>query len=199
MTLLKDSAEGEMRNSADAAAPPAGSFAGALISDGPSPELGKAAEDFDWLMGGWSAEVRDFDPDGRVRQGKGEWWFAWVLEGRAIQDVWIVPPRAERPAKAGRPADGTAASNRYGTTVRWLDAKNGQWRIVWVDPENGVINTLTGSRKGDRIVLVGQEDGHAIRWSFNEIRPDSFTWRGEREHAGEQWTLEAEFRLKRMK
>ena len=27
------------------------------------------------------------------RRRNGEWHFGWVLEGRAIQDVWIVPPR----------------------------------------------------------------------------------------------------------
>ena len=41
----------------------------ALIGDAPSTELGDAAEAFGWLIGGWVAQVRDFDPDGRVSHG----------------------------------------------------------------------------------------------------------------------------------
>ena len=29
--------------------------------------------------------------NGPAYKGKGEIYFGWVLEGRAIQDVWIVP------------------------------------------------------------------------------------------------------------
>lgn len=43
-----------------------------------------------------SGEVFDYDVDGSVRTGTGEWSFSWVLEGRAVQDVWISPQRALR-------------------------------------------------------------------------------------------------------
>ena len=170
-------------------------FAGALTSSGPSAELGELAHDFGWLVGGWAAEVRDIDDDGRVRVGEGEWWFAWVLEGRAIQDVWISPPRGKRTAGL---ADSAATDNRYGTTVRWLDRRAGLWRIVWVNPVTGVTNTLAGKREGDRITLLGEEAGRPARWSFNDIRPDSFAWRGEAQDQQGMWRLGAEFRLRRI-
>jgi hypothetical protein len=47
-------------------------------------------------------------------------------------------------------------------------------------------------------LLVGMENGSPIRWSFNEIRSNSFTWRGERgDHQG-QWSIRAEFQLQRI-
>ena len=185
-------------NGAAAAVPVSAEFARALISDAPSTELGDAAEAFGWLIGGWTAQVRDFDPDGRVRNSSGEWWFSWVLEGRAIQDVWISPPRAKRISEHGKPGDALSANNRYGTTVRWFDRRNGVWRIVFVNPVSGAMYNLAGKWQGDRIVLLGKKNGHPIRWSFNEIQPDSFTWRGEECQSDGQWRISAEFQLRRI-
>jgi len=173
-------------------------FASALISRQPSAELGENAEALGWLVGGWSAEIRDFDPDGTVRQGSGEWWFSWVLEGRAIQDVWIVPTRAERQAnRATSSGTSTGVNNRYGTTVRWFDQRSRLWRIVCVNPVSGALNILEGKREANRIVLEGTEGDLRIRWSFNEIQPDSFIWRGET-YENNNWRLGAEFRLRRI-
>lgn len=169
-------------------------FAAALLSAAPSPELGAAADDLAWLVGGWSAEIRDHDPDGRVRKGTGEWWFAWVLEGRALQDVWIAPPRLDR----ARPRHPSSAGDRYGTTIRRLDRRDGVWRITWINPVSGAANHLAGRREGDRIMLLGEDGGTPIRWSFNDITVDSFTWLGERRGADGAWNIEAEFRLRRM-
>jgi len=178
------------------AAQETGGFTGALISPGPSKELGEAAETLGWLVGGWSAEVRDFDANGRARTGVGEWWFSWVLEGRAMQDVWIVPARAQR-SKGHGPLS-SEANNRYGSTVRWFDHAERRWKIVWINPVSGKTNTLAGGRQGDRIVLEGEEDGHPLRWTFDEIQPDSCVWRGESHGGDGSWRLDAEFRLKRI-
>lgn len=172
--------------------PAGGGFAAALLAPGPSPELGAAADDLDWLVGGWEAEVRDFQPDGSVRHGTGEWWFAWVLDGRALQDVWIVPARGER----GRPG-GPAAAERFGTTIRRFDHAAGRWRVTWINPVSGAANQLSGRRDGDRILLAGADGGTAIRWSFNDITADGFTWVGESAVPG-GWRREAEFRLTRI-
>jgi hypothetical protein len=180
------------------AAPEAGGFLNALISHGPSAELGEAAEAFGWLVGGWSGQIRDFDLDGRVRTGTGEWWFSWVLEGRAMQDVLIVPPLEKRLKDRGMPTPPSAATNRYGTTVRRFDRTASKWSIVWVNPVSGAIDRLEGVREGDRVVLHGEEDGHPIRWTFNEIRQDSFRWRGESCRNDGTWGLEAEFRFNRI-
>lgn len=168
--------------------PGAEGFSGALVSSCPAAELGGAADTFAWLIGGWTADVKDFDKDGTVRTGTGEWWFSWVLEGRAIQDVWIVPPRGLRGKQP------QTANNRYGSTIRYFDRVADLWRMVWVNPVSGALNTLQGRRSGDRIAL----EGAGIRWSFEDIESDSFVWRGEEKTAAGTWRVSAEFRLQRI-
>ena len=163
-------------------------FSEALIAPGPSAELGRHAEDLAWLVGGWSAIVRDYDDEGRIQESTGEWWFAWVLEGRALQDVWIVPPRTAAASK-GR--------SRYGTTIRWLDHKAGMWNISWFNPVTGVHNDLAGRRYGNELIFEGATDGTPIRWRFSDITSSSFTWRGE-DLSGGKAKLGSEFLLNRM-
>lgn len=170
-------------------------FVNALLADGPSPELGEAASVFGFLVGGWSASVRDINTDGTVRTGRGEWWFSWVLEGRALQDVWISPPRRER----GHAKPPSAANDRYGTTVRRFDRSDNEWKIVWINPVSGAENHLRGGRDGDGITLVGEDAGRPIRWRFVDIRSAGFTWQGDRQSDdGREWTLQAEFQLTRI-
>jgi uncharacterized protein len=170
-------------------------FVDALLTDGPSPELGEAASVFGFLVGGWNASIRDIDTDGTVRIGRGEWWFFWVLEGRALQDVWISPPRKER----AQPRPSSAANDRYGTTVRRFDRSSNEWKIVWINPVSGAENHLRGGCDGDGITLVGEDGGRPIRWRFVDIRPNAFTWQGHRQtDDGREWTLQAEFQLTRI-
>ena len=172
-------------------------FADALVSAGPHPSLGSAAADLAWLEGGWRAIVRDFADDGTVRYAEGEWWFAWVLEGRALQDVWISPTRVERSPSAS--AD-PIAGDRYGTTLRTFAQKDGRWQVRWVNPASGAENRLEGVRQADRMVLLGAVDGRPIRWQFIDIEPDRFTWQGfQLANDGEHWRLQAQFDLQRIR
>ena len=67
-------------------------FAEALISAGPHPKISSANQIFAPFVGSWRLQVSWFDTDGRLsRQERGEWHFSWVLEGRAIQDIWSCP------------------------------------------------------------------------------------------------------------
>ena len=108
------------------------------------------------------------------RRRPGEWHFGWALEGRAIQDVWIVPPRGQRQG------DAVALSNRYGTTLRVYDPAIDAWHIQWTDPVGQTYLTMIGRAQGNDIVQLGKSAaGHLIRWGFYEIKPASFLWRGE--------------------
>jgi hypothetical protein len=170
-------------------------FAQALISDGPSLKLSNsAAAVSDWLVGDWEAEVYDVQSDGSRTTKKGEWHFQWVLEGRAIQDVWIVPIREQRTAQS------PATNNRYGTSLRIYDPKLDAWRISWFNPVTQDRTELIGRRIGNAVVQQGIiEDGSFIRWTFQDITPASFTWRGEvSTDGGKTWQLDAEFHAHRI-
>jgi hypothetical protein len=49
---------------------------------------------YGWLIGSSDLDVTRFLDDGSERRRQGEWHFGWALEGRAIQDIWIVAMEA---------------------------------------------------------------------------------------------------------
>jgi hypothetical protein len=170
-------------------------FVDALVSPGPSEELSVIPDLYGWLIGSWKADVVDYNEDGTKRFSKGEWHFEWVLEGRAVQDVWICPPRSER--KEGISLEG----NRYGTSIRYYDSNIKAWRVKWINPVKSVFNELIARKVEDRIVQEGSfEHGSLIRWNFSDIEKDSCRWSGEiSANGGKTWKLQAEFFLKRLK
>jgi hypothetical protein len=160
----------------------------ALQAKGPHPSLGDQANVFGRLVGTWDGEYTEFSKDGKETRSSGEWIFGWVMDGRAIQDLFIIHPSAAR-------------KERYiGTTLRYFDSKSGTWSVTFVDPENGAVETLTGRAVGDdRIVLLSHdEDGKERRWSLEDIRPDSWVFRDEGTHdGGKTWRLLEVDHLKR--
>lgn len=163
-------------------------FAVALLAAGPEPERAPHMTLYDRLLGSWALESVDHRaPAGRLVQ-RGEVHFAWVLEGRAIQDVWIVPDRRARALRMAK------VGNRYGTTLRVYDPETDSWRITWFNPVNGAVDRLVGRSSGEDIVQVGRrDDGQWIRWSFVRITPGSFHWLGESSADGATWQLDTEF------
>ncbi|MFH0302457.1 hypothetical protein AAFX91_35860 [Bradyrhizobium sp. 31Argb] len=104
-------------------------FLEALGADGAAADRAGKMDLYGRFVGSWDLDVTHIAEDGTRRERKGEWHFGWALEGRAIQDVWIVPPRGEL-----READATANANSYGTTLRVYDGELDAWLIQWTDP-----------------------------------------------------------------
>jgi hypothetical protein len=169
-------------------------FLEALGADGPAADRAGKMDLYGRFVGSWDLDVTQFPQPGVRRQRKGEWHFGWALEGRAIQDVWIVPPRGEL-----RHGDAAANANSYGTTLRVYDPGIDAWQIQWTDPVTQNFLQMIGRAEGDDIVQLGtRPDGHLIRWSFCEITPDSFQWRGEvSADDGANWHRNVEFSAKR--
>jgi hypothetical protein len=112
-----------------------------------------------------------------------------VLEGRAVQDVWIMPRCGDRRSQPDR------TMNMYGTTLRSWEASSQAWRIAWTNPVNGHREEQLGRWNGSDILQEGtRADGTRTRWTFTEITTDSFHWRGEALYPNQEaWTLEGEF------
>src|SRR4051812_9118344 len=91
-----------------------------LRASDPLPELAEKLQMFGQFVGSWDAKVINYKPDGSNQIVEAEWHFGWVLEGRAIQDVWIAPKRRLRVAGETAPGD-------YGATIRFYDANIGAW------------------------------------------------------------------------
>ena len=172
------------------------SFLAVLSAPGRSPDIPEAADAYGWLVGSWELYVRRYWATDVTALGiTGEAHFAWVLEGRAVQDVWIMP----RPAERTTPLDKTR--NMYGTTLRVWDPSIRAWRITWRNPAGGHHENQIGRLIGNEVIQIGtREDGTPTRWTFTEITPATFHWLGEAlQPDGKTWILEGEFRAKRVR
>lgn len=163
-----------------------------LVADKPHPSLGSHAETYGRLIGSWRGTYRDVLDSGE-EIGPLEVHFAWVLEGRAVQDIWIAP-------RAFAVGIANLRRQMHGTTIRVFDPESAVWRVDWWNPCRGVHNSLVGRRVNDGIVQTGYWDGCPQRWRFQDILPDSFTWQAHRLSDGaERWELQTEFLLERMR
>jgi hypothetical protein len=160
-----------------------------------SREIPDSADVYGWLVGSWELDVRRYAGVDVAGKGlTGEVHFGWVLEGRAVQDVWIMPRRPERVGELDR------GMNMFGTTLRVWDPAIRAWRITWINPVNGHRQEQVGRRIDADIVQVGaRADGTPTRWRFTEITPRSFRWVGESLAAdGATWVVEGEFLARRL-
>jgi len=137
----------------------------------PHPSLGDQAKVFGRFIGTWDGEYTEFSNDGKVTRSSGEWVFGWVMDGRAIQDLFIIRPSAAHP------------EGFVGTTLRFFDSKSQTWSVTFIDPENNSVATLTGAAVGgDRIVFRRSGSNAAIGqagagWSRVRRHPTAFVSR----------------------
>lgn len=169
-------------------------FRAALETQRRSPEIPEDADAYGWLVGSWELDVRHYWKDVSEDGIKAEAHFAWVLEGRAVQDLWIMPRVAERTASVDK------TMNMYGTTLRLWDSSIQAWRIKWSNPVADRFEEQIGRWIGKDVVQLGTRlDSTPTRWRFTEITADSFHWIGEAlDTDGKTWKLEGEFLAKRM-
>ncbi|HUK49462.1 MAG TPA: hypothetical protein VLV18_00380 [Terriglobales bacterium] len=165
-------------------------FLEALHTDTPAPDRAEEMMLYGQFIGSWDLKVIDHNTDGSSRESTGEVHFDMVLEGRAIQDVWIVPKREARQTSK-LPTIG----NRYGTTLRVYDPNIKAWHILWLNPITQTYNTMVGRKVKDEIVQeYRDEEGALCQWVFSETTPNSFHWIGRSSHdEGKTWLVETEF------
>jgi hypothetical protein len=164
-------------------------LADALVASGPDPEHVQALMLFGQFVGEWEFDWVAYDAEGRqLVTESGEWIFGWVLEGRAVQDVWIIPPRGRR-----------ESDGEYGTTIRFYDPANDAWLVTWNGPIGGSRRTFLARPSNEGIVQHGEtEDGFPMRWIFSEIAEASFRWRSVvTKDGGDTWQLREEMHVRR--
>jgi hypothetical protein len=143
-----------------------------LVSSAPFGPLASQLATFGQFVGSWDIRWTRPGDDEAPTELVGELHFGWVLGGRAVQDVWIVPGRDGGSAGQGRYAF-------WGTTIRFFDAELGAWRSTWVEPVSGRVRKFIGRAVGGEIHLVSTDEAPLLRWRFTEIDADRFVWLGE--------------------
>jgi hypothetical protein len=111
-----------------------------------------------------------------VRRYKGQVYYSWILDGKALQEVWTSDSEDGHP----RP---------YGTTINFYDPKRRHWTAVWVYPAQGQTTVVTGGEAGGSHVLTGHDENGALqRWSTSIVTPDSVLGRFDiSEDDGKTW------------
>ena len=166
----------------------------ALHAEGPAPDRASQMMLYGQFVGSWDGRFVYHASDGIYREAPCEVHFGWALEGRAVQDVWIVPSRHAR-----QDSDISGQGILYGTTLRVYDPRSDLWHITWIDPVRQDYDRMTGRKVGDDIVQeYHMEDGTRCQWLFIEITASSFHWiRRESKDGGETWGVRVEFFLQR--
>jgi hypothetical protein len=176
----------------------AGSFIDVLHTDRPAADQADKMGLYGFLVGSWVTEIVAHEEGGARHTNRGEIHAGWVLEGRAVQDVWMIPPRSER--RPGAPLPQLPVTGAwYGTTLRVYDPRIDAWHISWTDPARQFFCRQIGRARGEDIVQEGKlEGGPVLRWSFTKIEPQSFHWLGEISHdGGASWRLQVEVLARR--
>lgn len=139
---------------------------------------------FGRFVGDWDLAWHGAAADGSPVSTSGRLTVGWVLGGRAVQDVWQVPPAA--------PGDpGLAGHGFHGSTLRFIDPAIDAWRSTWVEPFNARVRTFIGAERDGQIVLLSTETLPHLRWRFTRIETGSFTWIGELSRdGGHRWEQE---------
>jgi hypothetical protein len=171
------------------------SFINALHADGPAADRADKMGLYGWLIGAWEMDVHVHMANDAEYRGKGEIHFGWVLEGRAIQDVWITPSRGSRSDPV------SAAANFYGSTFRVYDPRIDAWHIFWLDPVKQFYSRMIGRADGKDIEQLTVDETPQRRWRFTDITPDNFHWTAdvdEGRDGGVQWHRHVEFFARRV-
>jgi len=165
---------------------PSASLPRGLAAMGGHPAQAHELELFGRFVGDWECEITWYPEDEPTRTETGTWHFAWVLEGRAIQDVWRVP-------SMGAPVG-------YGTTLRLFDPTIGAWRATWHGVLNGTVMQFIARQEGSEIVMELQDADVPSRWIFSDVKADSFRWRAvESFDQGKNWKTLQEMRVRRQR
>ena len=144
-------------------------FAHALVAPRATPRYPQRMRRFGRLIGTWAVSSRLLDEStGEWRESQLTWRFAFILDGRGVQDVITGPSAADPEVLEAK-----------GTTIRVYDPSLGVWRVNWYGVAGGDYCTLVATGHSTGIRQDGtQTDGRPIRWNFSDITNDSFAWDG---------------------
>lgn len=119
----------------------------------------------DRLVGTWDVSYEFVDKAGNARTNRGQVHYNWILEGKALQEIWTSDSESKEP----RP---------FGTTINFYDPKRQRWTAVWVYPSQGETFQVSGGEVNGSFVLTGHDQSGALqRWSTSIVESDAVVGR----------------------
>lgn len=148
---------------------PAPAFTDALVADAATPDYPGRMRRFGQLVGSWAVK------GSRLNEVTGDWlqrdflWLvAFILDGRAVQDVELVAN-----------PDQASGFDSIATAIRVYDPHAGAWRVSYMAPTLNEYCHLVATPHRNGLRQDGtRTDGSPIRWNFTSITPETYTWEG---------------------
>lgn len=136
-----------------------------------NPAAPTETKQFEPLLGSWQITDYQLQNNGDWKEGPGaDWHWYSILDGFAIQDDWIAPPKA---------LDIPESERQYGTNIRIFNPARQQWEMAWMSKKGQQLNTFTAVEKKGNLVMEGQFSGNNSRITFFNITETTFQWKME--------------------
>jgi hypothetical protein len=163
-----------------------------LFSNKLHPSIPMEKDVFGQFIGSWNLDLIITHSNGSKSNFNGEWHFSRILQGRAIQDIWVIP-------NINKEVEGEFLE--YGTTTRTYNPKTGKWKACWMGPIQNQVFIFDIEDTGDTIILSELTITHfEMRWIFFEISENSFQWKSEVKYNGsDKWMINYHMKLNRIK
>ena len=133
------------------------------------------AGDFDYLLGDWEFTSMSHD----YGKGHGYWSAVRLPDGQILDEYRVVGDKGE--------------TYYVSTTLRVYNAVLDQWELVSAEPGAGLQNAGTAHRDGAEMRVeqrfgYGSEHPSLWRIRYYDIKPDRFSWSGNRStDGGKTW------------
>lgn len=156
-----------------------------LVSDA-NPDANDGVAQYGQFVGTWTCVPTSRQEDGSQKESEARptWVWHYVLNGRAVQDVWIPDP------------EHSPQGAIMGTNLRVYDPDKDTWVMVWATETLGRFLTFTAKMRDGEIVMhgdiaEGQFPAHLARITFHNISDDHFDWKYEASASGDgkTWSL----------
>ena len=128
---------------------------------------------FGQLVGIWDITDETIQSDGSWQAGEGaEWIWHYILDGHAIQDDWIAPPRYGA-------TQSDTLRRQYGTNLRIYDPVAQRWDLARISNTDKKLSTFTATAQGDSaLVMRGTHaSGNDARITFFDMTDTRFEWK----------------------
>ncbi len=154
----------------------------------PNPAAPVEVQQFGQLVGSWQCRGENLQPDGTWQESPGvsTWNWYYILDGYAVQDLWI--PDTEASPNASQ-----------GTNLRTFDPETGIWDVVWTTQNVPAIEKYRAAYRNDEIHIYAERPAtkvfpsHLMHITFHNISEDHFDWKYEASGLtdGQNWQEQA--------